>query len=168
MKKWLTLVGLLFGLSAISYAATPQENGQIPFQVAPFSGATILASSASTVGTATLTLTVSTPTAINSGGSTINGRNCFTRFLVQIATYTTVTIADNLTTKWTIYGAGLGTTGTNTLSLPEDHLGPWCTAAGDQTVITVTPSVGLVANPESVNVEGYTTYGGTNNSGPMY
>lgn len=166
MKKWLGLFGLLLGLSAVSYAGTPQEN--LYMGQAPLSGSTILASSATTVGTATLTLTVSTPTAINSGGGTYNGRNCFTRFVVQMATTTVLTIADNNTTVWTINGAGLGTTGTNTLSLPEDHLGPFCTAAGDKTVFTLTPTGGNAGNPTTINVEGYTTFGGTNNQGSMY
>lgn len=166
MKKVLSLFGLLFAMGTLAYAGTPQESY---FQnQAPLSNVTILASSATTVGTATLTLTVSTPTVINSGGSSYNGRNCFTRFVVQLSTYSVLTVADNLTTKWTLYGAGLGTTGTNTLSLPEDHLGPWCTSAGNQSVFTITPTGGLAINPQSIMVEGYTTYGGTNNSGPMY
>lgn len=166
MRKLLAVVGLLFGVVSLSRAGTPQENyyqGQ-----APLSGATILASTASTTSAgASIALTVSTPTAINSGGSTYTGRNCFTRILVQMSTSTVLTIADGTTTKWTIYGAGLGTTGTSTLSLPEDHLGPFCTAAGDQTLFTLTNTAGLSTNPESVNVEGYTTYGGTQNAGPM-
>lgn len=168
MKKALAVIGMLFGFGAIALAGTPQENGTSPFQNAPFSGTTILASSAATTSVpASLSLTVSTPTVINSGGGTYTGRNCFTRILVQMSTNTVLTILDNATTKWTIYGAGLGTTGTSTLSLPEDHLGPYCTAAGDQTVFTLTNTNGISANPESVNVEGYTTYGGTLNSGPM-
>jgi hypothetical protein len=166
MKKCLVMLGLLLGLASVSHAGTPQENyynGQ-----APLSGLTILASSATTVGTATLVLTVSTPTVVNSGGGTFTGRNCFTKFVVQIATTSVLTIADNLTTKWTIYGTAIGTTGTNTLVLPEDHLGPWCTAAGDQTVFTITPTAGNAGNPEAIDVEGFTTYGGTINSGPMY
>jgi hypothetical protein len=167
MKKVLAVFGLLLGMVALSHAGTPQDNyysGQ-----PPLSAATILASSATTVGTATLTLTVVTPTVVNSGGGAFNGRNCFTRFVVQIPTTTVVTIADNLTTVWTLYGSGIGTTGTNTLSLPEDHLGPFCTGAGHQTVFTLTPTNGLAANPQAINVEGYTEYGGTNNlGGPMY
>ena len=85
-----------------------------------------------------------------------------------MATSTVVTIADNNTTVWTIYGSGLGTTGTNTLSLPEDHLGPFCTATGDRTVFTLTGAGLITTNAQAINVEGYTTYGGTNNSGPMY
>lgn len=167
MKKYLALIGLMLGIAGVTHAGTPQENGQLPFQTASFSGSTILTSSASTSGTATVTLVVSTPTVINSGGGTYTGRNCFTKFVVQLATTTVMTVADNNTTVWTVFGSGIGTTGTNTISLPEDHLGPFCTAAGDRTVFTLTPTNGLAANPSSINVEGYTTYGGTLNQGPM-
>lgn len=169
MKKWLALASLLFGLSTVSHAGTPQENGQYPFQAASYSASTILASSASTTSAgASIALTVSTPTVFNSGGLSQNGRNCFTRIFVQMSTSTVLTVADNLTTKWTIYGSGLGTTGVSTLSLPEDHLGPLCTSAGNQTVFTLTNTAGLPTNAEAVNVEGYTTYGGTNGQvGPM-
>lgn len=168
MLRLMAMLGFVAGISALGHAGTPQENGQVPSQTASFSGTTILTSSATTSGTATVTLTVSTPTVINSGGGTYNGRNCFTRFVVQMATTTVLTIADNATTVWTVNGAGLGTTGTNTIVLPEDHLGPFCTAAGDKTVFTLTPTAGNAVNPTTINVEGYTTYGGTLNSGPMY
>lgn len=169
MKKWLALVSMLFAICSISYAGTPQESGSVPFQIGPLSGTTILASSATTLGTATITLTVSTPTVVNSGGGAYNGRNCFTKFVVQMSTMDVLTIADNATTKWTIYGAGIGTTGTNTLVLPEDHLGPYCTSSGNQSVFTITPTAANAGNPKVIAVEGYTTYGGTNNlGGPMY
>ena len=168
MKRLLAVFGLLLGFVALSHAGTPQENGQQPFQAASYSATSILASSASIVPSANLTVTVATPTVINSGGQAINGRNCFTRFIVQMSTGSVFTIADNATTKWTLYGIGLGTTGVTTLSLPEDHLGPWCTAVGDQTVFTITSSaLSLAGNSQSINVEGYVTYGGTNNAGPM-
>lgn len=166
MKKWLAVFGLMLGFIGISRAGTPQENyyqGQTPL-----SGATILTSTATPTSVGTFTLVVATPTVINSGGSTYNGRNCFTRFVVQVATGTVFTIADNNTTVWTLYGQDLGSTSPNTISLPEDHLGPFCTAAGDRTVFTLTNAVSSVGVPASINVEGYTTYGGTNNQGPMY
>lgn len=165
MKKLLAVVGLFLGLGSFAHAGTPQETyfqGQ-----APLSGTTILASTASVTSAGTFVLTVATPTAINYGGGTYNGRNCFTKFVVQVPTTTVVTIADNLTTKWTLYGIGLGASGVNTKDLIEDHLGPWCTAAGDQTVFTLTNTGGISTVPQAINVEGYTTYGGTNNAGPM-
>ena len=167
MKKYIAVLALMLGLAAVSRAGTPQENGMEPNQVGPYSGATIFTSSAATGSNGNISLVVSTPTAINSGGATISGRNCFTRVLIQVSTVAVVTVVDANTTKWTIYGAGLGTTGTNTLSLPEDHLGPLCTAVGDQTVFNVTNTAGASVNPQVVAVEGYTTYGGTNNAGPM-
>lgn len=164
MKKVLALFGLLFAVG-VAHAGTPQETyfqGQ-----APLSGNTILVSSAATGSNQNITLTVSTPTAINSGGASYTGRNCFTRLIIQVSTAAVVTMKDNNTTVWTLYGAGLGTTGTNTISLPEDHLGPLCTASGDQTSFVITNTGGASVNPEAINVEGYTTYGGTLNAGPM-
>lgn len=170
MKRLLSglgMFGLLFALMGVAHAGTPQEtyySGQ-----SSLSNATIYGSTASTTNLGTYTLTIATPTAINSGGSTFNGRNCFTRFIVQIPTTTVVTIADNNTTVWTLYGLGLGASGVNTLSVNEDHLAPFCTAAGDRTVITLTTTNGAGGSiPNAFNYEGYTTYGGTLNAGPMY
>lgn len=165
MKKLLGLFAVLLGFGSLAFAGTPQEayfQGQ-----APLSSITILASTATPTSIGTYTLIVATPTNINSGGGTYTGRNCFTRFVVQVPTTTVVTMADNLTTKWTLYGVGIGASGVNTVQLTEDHLGPWCTATGDQTVFTLTNTNGSSV-PASINVEGYTTYGGTLNAGPMY
>lgn len=163
MKKYLALFGLLFGLAGLSYAGTPQEtyfSGQ-----GPLSGTSIYASTASVTSVGTYTLTVATPTAINGAP----GRNCFTRFFVQIPTTTVVGIANNTTTLWTINGLGLGSSGVNTLQIIEDHLAPFCTTAGNSTVFTLTNTLGSSLNPSIINVEGYVTYGGgsTNNAGSM-
>jgi hypothetical protein len=166
MKRLLAVFGLLFGLATLSHAGTPQEtfySGQ-----PSLSGTTILTSSASTTDLASLTLTIATPTVLNSGGGSYNGRNCFTKFVIQMSTGAIFAVADNGTTVMTVYGAGLGTSGSNTLSLPEDHLGPLCTASGDKTVFTITGGSTASPTPQAIDVEGYTTYGGTNNSGPMY
>lgn len=166
MKKVLATFSLLLGFVSLSHAGTPQENyyqGQ-----APLSGATILASTSSASSVGTFTLTVSTPTSINSGGSTYTGRNCFTRFVVQVPSTTVISMKDNSNTVWTLYGVGIGASGVNTLQIAEDHLGPWCTAAGDQSVFTLVNTGGSSTVPLSFNVEGYTTYGGTQNQGPMY
>ena len=166
MKKLLGIIGLVFGLSVFGHAGTPMETyflGQ-----APLSGTTVIGSTASTVGTATLTVTLSTPTStIGQSGTVINCRNCFTKFVVQMSTVSAFTIKDNNTTAWTVYGAGIGTTGTNTLVLSEDHLGPFCGTAGNQTSLILTPTNGLPANGQSINYEGYTQCGGTSNAGPM-
>jgi hypothetical protein len=167
MKRALTVLGMLFGLACISHAGTPMEayyQGQ-----SPLSGTTILASSAAASGGA-FTLTVATPTVVNNGGLAVSGRNCFTKFVIQVSTAATVAFNDNNTTKWTLYGAGLGNSTTpNTLVLTEDHLGPWCTAAGDQFSIVVTQGSGTSTSAaQAVAVEGYTEYGGTANAGPMY
>lgn len=164
MKKLLVLIGVLFA-AGLAHAGTPQETY---FQGQPaLSGNSIVTSTSSASGTANITLTVSSPAVVNSGGGSYTGRNCFTRFIVQVSTTATVTLKDNNTTIWTLYGLGLGASGVNTISLPEDHLGPLCTAAGDQTSFTITNTGGISTNPESINVEGYTTYGGTLNAGPM-
>lgn len=167
MKKLLAgfgLLGALFACAGVSHAGTPAEafyQGQ-----APLSGTTILGSTAATVSNVNLVVTVSTPTSTIGSGTT-SCRNCFTRFFVQVATTAVVSLADGPTTKWTIYGTALGTTGTNSLSIPEDHLGPWCTSTGNATVISVVNTLGNGANPQVVNYEGYTQCGGTANAGPM-
>lgn len=166
MKKVFALLGLMFGLSGLSHAGTPQETywlGQ-----PNLSGATILVSTASASSIGTFTLLVSTPTPINSGGSTYTGRNCFTKFVIQVPTTTVVTMDDGVSVKWTLYGVGLGASGVNTITLADDHLGPWCTSAGNQSLFTLTNTGGSSSVPLAFNAEGYTTYGGTNNQGPMY
>lgn len=166
MKKALAVFGMLFGLASAGFAGTPQE---VFFQGQnALSGATILTSTASTtsLGSSIFTLAIATPTAINSGGTSYSGRNCFTKFVVQIPTTTVITIADGAVTKWTIYGIGLGTTGVTTKDFVEDHLGPWCTATGNATTFVLT-NTGGNAVPAVLNVEGYTTYGGVLNQGNM-
>lgn len=166
MKKVLAVFGMLFGFACISHAGTPQETyfqGQ-----APLSGTTILASSAAVSGGA-FTLTVATPTVINSGGSTYTGRICITKFVLQVSSVAVVTFNDNSTAKWVLYGGALGTGNTNTLVLSDDHLAPWCIAAGDQLSVAITQGSGAATTAQqSVAVEGYSTYGGTENQGPMY
>jgi hypothetical protein len=169
MKRLIAAFGLLlgvgFGLVTYSHAGTPQEQGQVPYQVGPLSSTSIIASSASTVG-GSFTLTVATPSVYNSGGGSYSGRICITKFVIQISSSSTVVIKDNNTTDWTLYGVDLGVSQGQTLQLADDHLGPFCIASGDQ--LQVAASGGSVG-AESINVEGYTTYGGTNNQGgPMY
>ena len=172
MKKFIAVLVLLFGigigLAKISQAGTPQETY---FQSQPpLSATTIIASSASLSSVGGVSVTVATPTAINSGGGTYKGRNCFTKFVVQMSSSpsTAFTITDNNVVVWTIYGAPLGSSGPNTLTLPEDHLGPFCVASGDQAIFAISSSTPAIVGPTSINVEGYVTYGGTNNTGPMY
>lgn len=165
MKKLFAAFGLLFGLACVSHAGTPMETyfqGQFPL-----SGTTVIASSAAATGGA-FTLTVATPTAINSGGSTYTGRLCFTKFVLEVSSSAVVAFNDNSTTKWTLYGSALGTGLNNALVLSEDHLGPWCTAAGDQFSIAVTQGSGTnTTTQQSVAVEGYTEFGGSENQGNM-
>lgn len=172
MKRAIAVFGLLFGLgfglSNVVHAGTPQETyyqGQ-----PPLSANTVIASSASAGGGA-FTLTVTTPSVYNSGGGSYNGRICITKFTLQVSTVAVVSVKDNNTTDLTIYGADLGVSQASTLVLTEDHLGPFCIGAGDQLQVAVTQNAGPAgtASPQSVAVEGYTNYGGTNNvGGPMY
>jgi len=168
MKKLIAGLGVFFGLSVmagISRAGIPVENyymGQ-----SPLSNTSIVISSASTNGTASLSMSVS-PASQSSGGGTYSCRVCFTNFVVQIESTTVVTILDAGTTDYTIYGAGIGTNAVNTLSINRDHLGPVCFGAGDTAYIKATVGTGDAAgNPQSIIAEGYTNCGGTLNKGPM-
>jgi len=165
MKKYLGLVALLMGLSGLAFAGTPQETfyqGQ-----APLSGTTILASSVSATSNGTFTLTVGSPTVINSGGGTYTGRNCFTNIGVQVSSTTSFTITDAGVVKYQINGLSLTSTGSFLHQITREHLGPLCMSANQQTVFILANTAGNAALPTSINVEGYTTYGGTNNAGPM-
>lgn len=164
MKKYLSLVALLFGLSGAALAGTPQTTqwqGQ-----APISGTTILASSTSALGTATVTLTVAAPTAINSGGGTYQGRNCITNWDVQMASYTILTVLNGATEVKRFYGSAVSSTG-GTIQFNRDAFAPFCTSQNSATVFVLTATLGNPTIPQSINVEGYTTYGGTNNQGSM-
>lgn len=163
MKKIVALVGLLLGLSSVSYAGTPMEtyfSGQ-----SGLSNTTVIGSTASTVGTANLVAAIAPVAGAGAASSTC--RVCLTKFLVQIETMTVVSILDGATTGYTILGAGLGTTGTNTLALPEDHLGPYCASAGNTLTINSITTNGITANPQAISYEGYTNCGGTANKGSM-
>lgn len=165
LTKYVAVFALLLGIVGVSHAGTPQET-YFPSQF-PLSGTTILASSASAAGGA-FSLTIATPSVNNSGGGSFNGRICITKFELQLSSVAIVTIADNLTTKWTLYGADLGVSQANTLLINEEHLAPFCITTGDQMVISVTQGAGAAgANAQAIDVEGYTTYGGDRNAGNM-
>ena len=164
MLKIVAALGLIAGIAAISHAGTPQEafySGQAPLSNTTIIGSTYSATSAVNIST--------TPAAVTcSGGSaTFSGRNCFTKFFIQIPTTTVVSILDGGTTVQTILGSAIGTTGTNSLTLTEDHLGPMCHTAGNATTFNMVNTSG-VALPQVFNFEGYTSCGGTSNKGPLY
>ena len=64
-------------------------------------------------------------------------------------------------TAFSIQGIGLGASGSNTLNLAEDHLGPLCMTNGNGVLITL--STGTSAGGSGIlntfNYEGYTTAG---------
>lgn len=160
MKRYIVGLLALFGI-AVAYAGTPQES--YFSGAAPLSNTTIVGSTATTAGTASLTVSLA-PGIVNGNAC----RNCFTDFTIQIPTTSIVNVLDGATTSFVLYGAGLGTTGTNTRSITRDHIGPMCFTAGNTTTINLVGSAGgAAANPQVVNYEGYTNCGGTNNAGPM-
>lgn len=166
MKRIIATLGLLFA-GALAYAGTPQVTffqGQ-----GSLSNTTIIASTGTPTSNGTFSLTVTSPTVVNSGGGAFIGRNCFTRFVVQAPTTTVVNMYDGSVLKWTLYGQGFGTAALNTLNINEDPMGPWCTTNGNQAFFTMA-GTGSIGVPESFNVEGYTTYGAgsTLNQGSSY
>lgn len=166
MKKLIALFGLLF-MGTLAYAGTPQMTF---FQSqGSLSNTTIIASTATPTSNGTFSLVVASPTVSASGGGSYTGRNCITRFIVQVPTTTVVNIYDGPTLKWTIYGQDLGATGPNTLNVNEDPMGPWCATNGNQIFATMI-GAGSLTVPESFNVEGYTTFGAgsTLNQGSSY
>lgn len=164
MKKLFVLSALLLSVAAIIHAGTPREN--LYLGQAPLSHTTIIGSTASVVSNTTVAATVGVTSSTISGPAQ-SCRNCFTKFVVQIPTYTVVSILDGNTTSYTLFGLGLGASGVNTLSLPEDHLGPLCFTAGNTTTFRMVNTAGSTTQPESFNYEGFTDCGGTYNAGPM-
>jgi len=168
MKKLFMRLGLMFGVAfavlSVAHAGTPQE---VFYMSQPnLSNTTIIGSTASANANQTFSATVAAPTC-NAGSSTFSGRNCFTNFIIQIPTTTVLSILDGATTSYTIYGAGLGTSGVNTLQINRDHLGPICTTAGNSTTFNLVNGTSVVGSFSSFNYEGYTNCGGTANKGPM-
>jgi hypothetical protein len=172
MKKVLVVFGMLFGLVAVSHAGIPVEayyQGQ-----PPLSNTSIVISTFTPLGANNVQSTINVskaPGTFNNGGASISCRNCFTRFLIQESTNVVTTILDGPTTSYVISGVALGASGDNTISMPEDHLGPVCFTAGLTTTIIMTPNAnaGSIEStaPLSVTAEGYTQCGGTNNAGVM-
>ena len=169
MKKYLAVLGLLFGLASLSHAGTPTDP-VYPLQ-SPISNTSIYGSTWTTTGS---TITIAA-TTFNSAGTSYSCRNCFTKFVVQLSTNSIFTVYDGTTTTAAtvehIEGFALaGSTsagGSYTLSLPEDHLGPLCTTAGNITYLTIGSAGALTGSNNTINYEGYTNCGGTNNQGVM-
>lgn len=164
MKRVLAVLGLLFGVAGFSHAGIPVENyymGQ-----PGLSNTSINVSSASTVGSANLTITVVNSSSTIGGGTT-GCRICFTKYVAQISSTTVFQVLDGGTTIYTIDGADSGVTPPSTFILPEDHLGPMCLTVGNTALIKATQTATGNANHTVINAEGYTYCGGTANAGPM-
>jgi len=166
MKKLLALITFvgLFAAAKPLFAGTALDQAGQNNQ-GPYTNTSIFTSSNPTSGgAATITLTTTTK---NSSGQTINCRNCLTRIILQMSVGTTFYLIDGAatvgTTNYVVYGAGLGASGTNTLNIVEDHLGPLCSSGPNMTLTMPAPSVNTVNNV--INIEGYTYCGYANNSG---
>lgn len=155
MKKMFMALGLLVGLAGVSRAGVALDQGAQPASY----GTSIYGSTASVSSAVNLTATLAPGTV---GGNAC--RNCFTKFIVQVPTTTVVTILDGATTSYTLYGVGLGTAGVNTITLPEDHLGPLCLTAGSSTMFNLINTGGASGNPQVINYEGYTNCGVSRNA----
>lgn len=168
MKKYLAVLGLLFGLASLSHAGTPTDPVYPP--AGPVSNTSIYGSTWTTTGS-TITIPATT---FNSGGTTYNCRTCFTKLIVQLSTAAQFNVYDGTTTVaatalhvegYQLF-ASSNAAGSATLSLPEDHLGPLCTTAGNITYLAISgTAVGSINNVQ--DYEGYTNCGGTNNQGVM-
>lgn len=164
MKKIMYGMGLaiaLFGMSHVIHAGQPQDQG------AQLSGKffhTAIYGSSTTAATTNLLYTIAAPANTNSGGQTISYQNCFTKLVFQLSTGAVAYVYDGSTVTTspaiTIYGAGLGTSGANTISLPQDHLGPFCTTLGNATNVLLSSgtAAGMVGT-NVLNFEGYTSAG---------
>jgi hypothetical protein len=162
-EKWFLLAAILafgsfVGLRKIN-AGTPQEQG------AQLSGRffhSAIAGSTTTTNGVPIQFSIAAPSQSTSGGQTISYQNCFTKFLVQISSLSVFQVYDGATTTVPVinlFGSGLGSGASNTISLPEDHLGPLCTSLNNATTIVIsTGSSGSVTNQnQGVSWEGYTT-----------
>lgn len=166
MKKLLGMLGLLFGVIVLSHAGTPQETfymGQPPLSNTTIYGSTFTSTSPIT--------TIPSPTCYIGGSTTSPGRVCLTKEIVQISTAAVFYALDAGTTVQYVQGFALSgsstATGANTISIPEDHLGPLCFTAGNTVTLSVVGS-GVPGLNNAINYEGYTTCGGTSNKGSGY
>jgi hypothetical protein len=147
MKKLLVMVSMLF-LGALARAGVPIDQSPTNYQ-GPYWDSTLYISSVAASGQSL----VSTFTAVTKGqsGYTASARICLTKLILQMTTGTTFYLIDGSltagTTIQTIFGAGLGSSGTNTLVLTEDHLGPLCGTAGNALTLNMpAPSSATVNN----------------------
>ena len=168
MKKILASIGfafLLLGALSVVKAGTPLDQGMLQFQ-GPYSNSNIYVSTIVASGVAANTNSFPALSAKNTGGP--SGRNCITKEILQLSVGTTFYLIDGAlnggTTIQTILGSDLAASGSNTLVLSEDHLGPLCGTAGNAMYFFVpAPAAATVTN--SFSIEGYTYYAPFQNSG---
>lgn len=165
MKKIISgilLIGGILFLSSKMYAGEPQDQGIVSGR---FFHTRIYGSTTTTTNVAVGVTLAATSSA--SGGQTINYQTCITKFIVQLSSTASFAVYDGATTTiaiMNIFGAGLGATTpaqfSNTISIPEDHLGPLCGTPGNAFNLLInTGTVSGVSGPMSINYEGYTTAG---------
>ena len=164
MKRLIAVFGLLFGMAAISHAGIPQETyfmGQGPLSNTTVQGSTWTATSPN--------VTLVSPTCTY-GSSSYAGRICLTKEVVQLSTAAVFYALDAGTTVQYVQGFALSgsttATGSNTLSLPRDHLGPICFGAGDSVQLSVVGTAVSTLN-NVINWEGYTACGEVSNKGQV-
>lgn len=93
-----------------------------------------------------------------------NCQTCLTKMILQLTQASTAYILESGATDYIILGSAIGaSTGAlgNTISLPEEHLGPICAQPGNTFQFNILPITG--ANPATVNAEGYVDCGGSRN-----
>lgn len=154
MKKVLAVLGLMLGLVGLSHAGTPKD--QNPNSWSNFMhGNAVIGSSMTTAGINQF----AAPAPGTSQGQ--NCQTCLTKIILQLSAASTAYILEGGTTDYIILGQGLASSGVNTLSLPEDHLGPLCFQTGNTAIFNILPITG--SNPASVNFEGFVDCGGSRN-----
>lgn len=157
MKKWLLSLMLFLGAVSLSYAGTPKDqnpNSWYNFQ----HGNAVIGSSFTAAGINNFAL----PAPGTSQGQ--NCQTCLTKLILQLSGSATAYLLESGTTDYVILGQGLsvGSSSTvNTLSLPEDHLGPLCAQNGNTFSVNILPTSG--ANPAAVDFEGFVDCGGSRN-----
>ena len=143
MKKIIMVCGLLM-LGGTLHAALPlDQNPQTP-QEANWNTPLL--------GNSTGFLTLGAISKA-SGSQVYTGKNCITNLIVSLATTATFYLLDGNTTSYVIYGAALGSSGTSTIQVNRDRLGPLCGTSGNSMTLNVQPAS---TAQDVVNYEGYT------------
>ena len=175
MKKllgFMAAIGLMVWAASSLHAGTPIDQGTMTPMVGPYSNTSVYGSTYTNTASASVIYTVSPA----SQGST-QCRTCFTKEVVQLSTAAVLYVQEAIsggtlatgTTIQYVQGYALGTStsngGAGILSLPENHLEPFCVAAGSTVTFNIVGTIVSPAVNNSVAWEGYTNCGPGNNSG---